>query len=159
MRRVLAVAVLGAGVVLAAWLLWPRPPDDDEALIRAAIAEMTRLASKKDIGGLGDHVSDGYHGEGGSKRDLKRYLLGYTMRSDWVSVLPAKVEVTLGPEPASAKVSMLILLARTPAERAEDLRAEQIAGSHQIEADFAKEDGEWRVFAARRRDARVSDLF
>ncbi|HCF57623.1 MAG TPA: hypothetical protein DFS52_06470 [Myxococcales bacterium] len=159
MRRILAVVVVFSGLALAIWLLWPRGPEDDEALIRGVIADVAAKASQKDIGGVGEHVSESYRGEGGSKQELKRYLLGYTMRSDWVAVLPAKVEVDLAPEAKSAKVSMVVLLARTPAEKAEDLRADEVAGSHRIDAELAKEDGDWRVTTARRRDAAVSDLF
>jgi hypothetical protein len=156
-RKVLAVAVALAGVALGAWLLWPKPPDDDEALIRKAVAEIAAAAAKKDIGGVAEHVSERYHGEGGSKTELKRYLLGYTMRSDWVSAVVAKLEI--GPiEGGKAKADMVVLLARKPAESADELRSEEIAGSHQIDVDFEKEDGTWRVVSAARRGATASDF-
>ncbi|MGI5861519.1 MAG: hypothetical protein ACOX6T_05615 [Myxococcales bacterium] len=159
MRRLLAVLVAVAGLAVAAWLLWPRAHEGDEAQIRAMIADMATRASQKDFAWVNDYVSESYRGEGGSKQGLKGYLLGYRMRSDWVTALPGKVEVELAPEAKTAKVSMVVALARKPAEKAEDLRSEEIAGVHRIDAELAKEEGDWRVTGARRRHAPVSDLF
>jgi hypothetical protein len=68
-----------------------------------------------------------------------------------------KVEVS-ELEETKARLSMVVLLARTPAERAEDLATGEIAGSHRIEAEVAKEDGQWRVVSARRQDAGPADF-
>lgn len=154
----IAVVALGLGVMaLAAWRLWPGAPVDDETLIRAAIDDMAAKAAKKDIAGILEHVGERYQGEGGSKRELKAYLLGYLMRSGLVAAIPANVRIEL-PSGDSAKVSLVVLLARTPAKSAEGVAPEQLIGSHRIEAKLAREAGSWSVVAATRRDAMPGDL-
>jgi len=156
-RRIAAVAVAALGLALAAWLLWPKKPADDEALIRQAIDRMAQKAGERDVGGILEHVSARYVGEGGAKRELRRYLLGYLLRSEVVAALPANVQLTEPPQDGKAKVSFVVLLARTPASKAEDLRAEELVGSHRIEAAMEKEDGVWRAVGARRSPASPQD--
>ena len=156
-RRIAAIALAVAGLALAAWLLWPRKPLDDEALIREAVAQMAERAGARDVAGVVEHVSDSYRGEAGDKRELKGYLLGYLMQSGAVAVLVPRLDVKLeGPTAASA--SLVVLLARTPAKKAEDVSPDQLAGTHRVEARFAKENGVWRVVDATRRDATAADL-
>jgi hypothetical protein len=153
----IAIAVGLVCLLLAAWLLWPKKPLDDEAMIREAIARMCEQAGKKDVGGIVEHVSDSYHGEAGDKRELKSYLLGYLLRSGMVAAVPARVEVQVKGE--RAQVVVVVLLARTPAKKAEEVGPDQLMGSHRIEAEFVKEaPGIWRALNATRRDAAPQDL-
>jgi len=156
-QRIAAIGVAVLGVLLAAWLLWPKKPLDDEALIRAAIAEMAEQAGERNVSGIVEHVSESYQGEAGNKRDLKAYLLGYLMQSGAVAAVPARVDVKLEGAQA-AQVSLVVLLARTPAKKAEEIGPEQLVGTHRIEARFAKEAGVWKVVDATRRDATPGDL-
>ncbi|HEY3449641.1 MAG TPA: hypothetical protein VGK67_25025 [Myxococcales bacterium] len=156
-RRIAAIATAAAGVLLAAWLLWPKKPDDDKALIRAAITRMAEKAAERDVNGILENVSERYQGEGGDKRELKRYLLGYLLRSEVVTALPANVQFAAPVENGKAKVSFVVLLARKPATKVEDLRTEELVGSHRIEAEMEKEDGVWRAVDANRRDASPQD--
>ena len=156
-RRVAASAIAAAGLVLAAWLLWPKKPADDEALIRQAITRMAQEAAERDVNGILAHVSERYAGEGGDKRELKRYLLGYLLRSEVVTALTANVQLAEPVAGGKAKVSFVVLLARKPAQKVEDLRTEELIGSHHIEAQMEKEDGVWRAVDATRRDASPQD--
>jgi hypothetical protein len=156
MRRAVAGAVLVVGAAVAVWLLWPRTPRSDEELIRETIGRMCGSASQKDVGGILEHVSDGYRGEGGSKDELKGYLLGYLLRSDIVSVLPGRVEVEV--RGSTARARLAVVLARVPLKTAAEASPGSLAGSHYIETELAKEaDGRWRVQTASRRDAAPLD--
>lgn len=156
MRRAFAVVLVIAAVCGAAWLLWPKEPDDDRALIRKAIDAMALAAEKKDIGGLLEPISPRYQGEGGGKQELKSYLLGYILRADWVSVVPSNVEVTLEGN-SRAKVSLVVLLARTARDESGQVSPEGVAGSHKIDAVFEREDEGWKVVSATRQDASLGD--
>ncbi|MBI5549808.1 MAG: hypothetical protein HY901_38470 [Deltaproteobacteria bacterium] len=160
MRRIAALAVVALGMGVAAWLLWPREPADDEQQIRAVIAKMAESAEKKDLSGILDHVSDGYRGEGGDKNGLKAYLLGYLLRSQIVTALPTEIDFSEPVQGGRAKVSLVVLLARIPAKKVDDIRPDQLIGTHHLEAELAKEEGaRWRVVAAVRSDAGPGDLF
>jgi len=158
MRRIATIGAAAVAVLLAAWLLWPRRPLDDEAQIRRMIARTAEQAAQKDVSGIVEAVSERYRGEGGDKRELKRYLLGYLMRSEVVAAIPANVQLVQPVADGKAKVSLVVLLARTPAKKVEDLRQEELIGAHRIEADLEKEDGtEWRAVTATRRQASPED--
>jgi len=88
---------------------------DDEALIRQAIAGMAAKAGERDVNGILEHVSERYRGEGGDKRELKRYLLGYLLRSEVVTALPANVQLQGPSRAARPRFSFVVLLARKPA--------------------------------------------
>lgn len=156
-RRVAALAIAALGAALALWILWPKKPADDQALIAQAVAEMAQKAGERDVGGILERVSERYVGEGGNKRELKGYLLGYLLRSEVVTALPANLQFSEPPRDGKAKVAFVVLLARKPAQKAEDLRDEELVGSHRIEAGVEKEDGVWRVVTATRRDAGPQD--
>ncbi|MGC4117938.1 MAG: hypothetical protein QM765_26000 [Myxococcales bacterium] len=156
-RRVAAIAVVGLGALLALFLLWPKQPADDQALIGRAITDMAKKAAERDVNGILEHVSERYAGEGGDKRELKRYLLGYLMRSEVVTALPANLQFLSEPKDGKARIRLVVLLARKPAQKVEDLRTEELIGSHRIEADMEKEDGVWRAVNATRRDASPKD--
>jgi hypothetical protein len=156
-KRVVAIVVAVVGLPLLAWLAWPKKPQDDKALITAAIAQMCEQAGKKDVNGILEHVSDGYRGEAGDKRELKAYLFGYLLRSGMVAAVPARVDVQV--EGERAKVALVVLLARTPARTAAEVGPDQLLGSHRIEAEFAREAPKtWRAVSATRRDAAPQDL-
>jgi hypothetical protein len=153
----IAVVAAAVGLPLLLWLVWPKKPPDDKALITAAVAEMCEQAGKKDVNGILEHVSDSYRGEAGDKRELKAYLFGYLVRSGMVAAVPARVDVQV--EGERAKVILVVLLARTPAKTAAEVGPDQLLGSHRIEADFAREAPRtWRVVSATRRDAAPQDL-
>jgi hypothetical protein len=155
MRRALAVVLVVSAVIAAAWLVWPREPPDDEALIREAIAQVGRAATEKDVGAILEHVSESYRGEGGNRDGLRRYLLGYILRSDWVSAIPRVLQVEVDGDTANA--SLVVLLARGPVADPANVRPEGLVGSHYIESGWAREAGEWRVVTATRRDASTAD--
>lgn len=155
--RIAAVGLAAAGALLAAWLLWPEGPQDDEARIRAAIEAMADRAAAKDANGILEHVSETYRGEGGDKRELKRFLLGWFFRSEVVGAIPARVEVA-PPQGDRARATLVVILARTPAKRAEDVRPDEVLGSHHLDAEFVREGDAWRVATATRRDATPADL-
>jgi hypothetical protein len=157
--RLAAIAVAVAGVLAAAWILWPRKAASDEDLIRAAVQDMADKAGAKDVSGIVEHVSESYHGEAGDRHELKRYLLGFLLRSNAVAVLPTNVQFLAPITDNRAKVAVVMVLARTPAKTAAEVSPEQLLGSHYLEADFAREsDGVWRVVFATRRDATAADL-
>ncbi len=156
MRRRLFVAVALAGAVALVWKLWPRHQSDEDQ-IRALVADVARKAGEKDVSGVMEHVSEGYRGEGGDKRELKAMLLGYLLRSGVVAVLPSRLEFTRPPAGDQAAISFVVALARTPAQNAADLPADQLLGSHQIAAELTREDGTWRVTRAERRQAGLED--
>ena len=156
-RRIAALAIAAAGVLLATWLLWPSKPADDEAQIRQVVASMAQKTAERDVSGIVEHVSERYRGEGGDKRELKRYLLGYLLRSEVVTALPANVKLEGPIEGGKAKISFAVLLARTPARKIEDLRPEELVGAHRIDAELEKEDGHWRALTATRRPASPQD--
>ena len=159
MKRVVAVGVGVAGVLLAGWLLWPKQPVSDEDRIRAIIAAIADSAGKKDINGIAENISESYQGEAGDKRELKRYLLGFLLRSEAITVLPTNVRILEPVAGDRAKVSVVVVLARTPAKTAEEVSPDQLMGSHLVEMSFAREPGDaWRVVSASRRDATAADM-
>jgi len=158
MKRIAAIVALVSGVGLAAWILWPSPPDDDEALLKEAVTAMARGASEKDLPGVLDHVSETYKGEGGTRQELKRYLFGYVRSSEWVSVVPTRIEI-VSLEGTSAEVTLVALMLRGPAKDEAEVRQDDVVGAHRIDARFEKEDGEWRVVGAKRRAADLGELF
>jgi len=156
-KRIVAIVIAAACLSLMAWLVWPKKPLDDKALIEAAIADACEQAGNKDVNGILEHVSDGYRGEGGDKRELKAYLFGYLVRSGVVAAVPARIDVQVTGE--RAQVTLVVLLARTPAKKAAEVGPDQLLGSHRIEAEFVKEAPKtWRAVSATRRDATPQDL-
>ena len=158
MRRLAAITVLVLGVLFAAWRLWPRKQEGDEAQIRRMVALMAQKAGERDVNGVLEHVSESYQGEGGDKRELKRYLLGYLLSSGAVAVIPANLQLEGPIEAGKARISLVALLSRTPADKTESLHPDQLVGAHRIDAELQKEGGaEWRVATATRRPASPED--
>jgi hypothetical protein len=158
MRRIAVAAAVAVAVLLAAWRLWPRRPLDDEAQIRQVVARVAEQAAQKNVSGIVEAVSERYRGDGGDKQELKRYLLGYLMRSEAVAAIPANVQLVEPIAGGKARVSFVVLLARTPAKKVEDLRQEELVGAHRIEADLEKEGGtDWRAVSATWRQAAPAD--
>ena len=156
-KRFVAIVVALVCLSLAVWLLWPKKPLDDEAMIREAVADACEQAGKRDVSGILEHVSDSYRGETGDKRELKGYLLGYLLRSGIVAAVPARIDVQVKGE--RAQVVIVVLLARTPAKTAAQVGPDQLIGSHRVEAEFAREAPKiWRALSATWRDATPQDL-
>ncbi|MFN7134360.1 MAG: hypothetical protein ACK4N5_19935, partial [Myxococcales bacterium] len=109
-RKPIAAAIVAGGVLLAYLLLRPSPASSDEAQIRALFRDAAEKASARDISGVMEHVAPDYRGEGGDRDELKRYLLGYTLRAEWVQALE-KVDA-LRIENDRAEVTLIVLLVR-----------------------------------------------
>ena len=101
-RRLAAAAILLAGVGAAWFLLSADEPQTDEAQIRALFRDAAEKASARDISGVVEHVAPGYSGEAGDRDSLKRYLLGYTLRAEWVQAFERVEAITIEGERATA---------------------------------------------------------
>lgn len=154
------VALVAGAVALAllvlVWTLRPKRPADDAQMIRDAIADMTQKAVDKDLGGILEHVSDHYNGEGGSKDELRSTLQAYIIVSKIVTAFATNVDVKV--EGGKARTSFVLVLGRTPAKTAAELRGDSLVGSHAIEATFTREGSVWRVLGASRKDASPGDF-
>jgi hypothetical protein len=154
-KRAAAVAVLAAGFAVAAWLAWPRQPLSDEERVREVIARVARRAGAKEVGGMLEDVSERYRGEPGDKATLRQMLFTYLRRSDWVSAVPARLQVQVAGD--RARAAFVALLVRRPAKGEEDVRPEELAGSFAFEVDFEREGDRWRAVDARRREAGAAE--
>jgi hypothetical protein len=141
--------------VAAAWLLWPRKPVSDVDRVRGVVAEVARLAGEKDVGGMLEHVGERYRGEPGDRNALRQLLVVTLRRADWVSVIPARLEVAVAGD--RAKASFVALLLRGPAKSEGEVRPEELAGSYAFEVEFERAGDRWLAIDARRRDARAGD--
>lgn len=147
-RRLLAAGILLAGLGAAWLLLSGGEPDSDEAQIRALFRDAADKASERDISGVVAHVAPSYQGEGGDRDSLKRYLLGYTLRAEWVQAFERIESIEI--EGTRARATLQVLLARAKATGIEAVDQGAVVGSHRIEAVLEKLDGRWLVIEARR---------
>lgn len=132
-------------MALIVWGLWPRGGSEtDEDRIRAVITSMARATGDRKVGDLMKHFSESYRGELGDKQGIHGYVLAMFFRSQTLIAVPSGVDVTV--EGERADVSLRLSLARAPGAGA----ADDVFGSHVIDATFAKEDGNWRVLSAKR---------
>lgn len=155
MRRWMAAGVLGLGIAAAVWLIRPGRAPSDEERVHSAVQAVARAAGEKDLGGILEHVSERYRGEPGDRAQLRQLLFAYLQRSDWVRVIPAKLQVQV--EGDTARASFVALLVRGPAKDESEVRPEELAGSYAFEVAFQREGERWLAVDAKRRDAAPSD--
>lgn len=149
-RRTLGAIALVTGIAVAAWIAWPRRAMSDEDRIRAAIDAMASAAEKRDIGGILEHVSERYRGEGGGRDELRGYLFGYLRRAEFVAVVVRAPRIERRGDEADASFRVIFTRVQAGAEvREGDIAS---AGAHAIDARFVREDGRWRVDRATRRE-------
>lgn len=145
MNRLVVVAAAAAFTALIVWGLWPRgAAGTDEDKIRAVIAAMTEATGERKVGDVMKHFSDSYRGELGDKQGVHGYALATFFRSQTIIAVASGVEVAVDGD--TADVSLRLSLARAPGEG----EANDVFGSHVIDATFAKEDGAWKVRSAKR---------
>lgn len=144
--RPVLVSIAAAFMALIVWGLWPRGGvETEEDRIRAVIESMAKATGERKVGDVMTHFSESYRGELGDKQGVRGYALGMFFRSQTMVAIPSGVEVTVDGE--RADVSLRLSLARAPGGGGD---ANDVFGSHVIDATFANEDGSWRVLTAKR---------
>ncbi len=147
-RRLVAAAVLVAGIGAAWLLLRGDGPQTDEAQIRALFRDAAEKASERDIAGVIEHVAPTYSGEAGDRAALKRYLLGYTLRAEWVQAFERVEDLSI--EGSRATAVLGVLLARAKATGIDAVDQGAVVGTHRIETVLDKIDVRWLVVQAQR---------
>ncbi|MBI4577713.1 MAG: hypothetical protein HY722_15730 [Planctomycetes bacterium] len=150
-RRVAWAAV---AVAVAGWLLWQAAEHwlvSEEARVRRVIAAMARAFEAEDARGVCAHLSPSYQdAEGNDPSRLRLYLNGVFHQRNPTVVQVRDLEARVVGERATARLTATVV------ERgAEELRDPAsflpLTGeTWWVEADFALEDGEWRLVTHRR---------
>ncbi len=148
----LAVALLGLLVGC------DRPPETQEARIRALFSDVERASRERDLVTLKDMISQSYSDTSGrDKEDVGAILTAYYLRRGSIYVLTRVRGLELQ-EDARAHASVLAGLARAPTLDFGKLRRPQ-ADIYVFDLDLAEEEDErWRVTRASWRPARPADL-
>jgi hypothetical protein len=125
--------------------------------VRAALAALEAAVEAKDVAAIRELVSDAYRdAEGRDERALAALATFHFLRNESVYAL-ARVHAIEFPAPDRARVEAVVALAGTPIDDEESL-LDVRADLHRMTAEFADEDGRWRVVAAAWRPAALADL-
>ena len=116
-------------------------PEDE---IRALITSAAIAAEARDASTLRELIADDYHdGNGRGAEELRRYLHGYLIAHQSISLITRVDAIDLeGAEVARVQVSVGML------ERGSDATWDLAADIYHFDLRLAREDGEWRVTRA-----------
>jgi hypothetical protein len=156
LRKVVIVAAVLAVAAVAAWRLAAPPPPPDEERIRTLFDDAARAAEERRIGDVVAGVSERFQGDGLDRRGLARLVAAHVLRGEWVRVGVAGARVRVEGERATALVDAVLARGGAKGKALVDLLPSE-ATAHRIACDLAREDGEWRIVAARWRPVSLAE--
>jgi hypothetical protein len=150
-----------AGALLAGAAGWAvirrlgtRPPSDEE-LIGALFLDAARAVEEKRVSDAVRGVSERFRGDGLSKHELKQVIAVHSLRGEWVSVTVAGTRLRVDGDAAEGTVDVVMARSGKGRSLADLLPAE--ASASRIACRLEREEGEWRVVAARRRPISLAE--
>jgi|GEM_PF-1004614 len=157
-RRAFLVTV---GALLAGAVGWAvvrrlgaRPPSDEE-LINALFLDAARAVEEKRVSDAVRGVSERFQGDGLGKHEVKQIIAAHVLRGEWVSVTVAGTRLRVGGDAAEATADVVMARSGKGRSLSDLLPAE--ASANRIACRLAREEGEWRVVAARRRPISLAE--
>jgi hypothetical protein len=138
-----AVAVAGA---LA--LALRRAPPGDEEVVRALFDEAAKAASERRVGDAVAGVSESFAGHGLDRRGVKQLVAFHVLRGEWVSVTVAGASIAVAGDEARANVDAVLARGAAAGKPLAALLPGE-ASAHRFACRLAREEGGWRVVAAR----------
>ncbi len=142
--RNLVILFLASCLIAGGAILFTREaPKTPEEAIDQVLDEMAQAARDKDLGGILEHVSERFRGEGQTRDQLKGMLFIQLRQAGWAGVWLTERQITLQ-SPALADVQTKALLARGSSLLPSN------ADAYDLTLGFALEDTDaWRVVRAR----------
>lgn len=132
------------------FFFWPKAKVSEEDQIRALIAGCVKAAEDKDLAPIADAMADDFRGPNNAHKEDVKMIIGYQVlrNRETVAVFNPKLSVTVtGPD--TAETSGKFIFARVKAKSADDVPADGVISSYEIEGELKKKDGKWKFTTAR----------
>jgi hypothetical protein len=149
----LVAVILACGLAALAAYLQTHPTTDEKG-IKLVCRDLARDAERRDRAALEQLISANYRDERGLTRESAlSALLGYLDAGNWSHIRPVAIVVhKVEGNKASATAKVLLAQADSPTVRTGG------QGAFQLDLEFAREGGRWRVLSAEDWQVPAADL-
>jgi hypothetical protein len=149
-KRAALIAILVGVGVAGALAFWPGRESPPQEIIQRNVLAMARSAEKRDVGGVMEHVSARFSGQGGMGRDeLKRFVAAQVLRGTWVKVFVRDMRVELLSDTRARLVGRFVF-GRSEGDTLEALAREGRIQAYEVQGEVEREeDGQWRFVTGR----------
>ncbi len=149
-----AVVVLAAAGAFGGWRALRAKPSDEEQ-VRRLFTEAARAVEEKRVSDAMEVVSDRFRGQGLDRQGLRELVAWQALRGEWSAAAVLGSRARVDGQRAEATVDVALVRGGRGESLAERLPGD--ASVQRIDAELEREDGAWRVVAARWRTVAAAD--
>jgi hypothetical protein len=144
-RFTIAALIVGA-VIIAAYMLYPKPKGDEEA-IRLVISDMAVAVEEGDVRGFMSHVSERYADDYGNDRNaIKAFIFMKVLRGGDINIFIRGLKLEIDGTRALGDLNV-IMTSNAEVKSIADILPEDSAG-YSFSIVFEKEGKDWMVLNA-----------